>query len=83
MSLNWSEHIEHVGEVAAVVVPFFLWLLRWTRRIDTTVRLTDQVTTVHLPHVYRRQFEHDIALNIVPVEHPNIGLTNGSAAQRR
>lgn len=77
-----TEHLGRIADVAAIVVPFFLWLLRWTKRIDTTVKMTQQITTVHLPYIYHRQWAHDIALDIVPIEHPNIGLVNGSVAQK-
>ena len=74
------DHLARIVDLLLVLGPFFIWLWRWTRTFDTTVKMTKQVTDTHLPFIYHSQHVHDIALKIEPVEHPNIGLTNGGGA---
>lgn len=71
------EFLAHVAEIAIVVVPCFLWFMRWTRKLETTIALTAQIASEHLPFIYTRLKRHDNALGIENPEHPNIGVING------
>lgn len=71
---HFWDHISHMADVAIVVGPIFIWLVKWLRRIEATFGLTKSFATVHLPFVYKRLEEHDHELGIIPVQHPDIGL---------
>lgn len=71
-------HLGNIADVAAVVVPFFLWLYAWTRKLETTVGLAKQTSEKHLPYIYDRLGIHDEALLMRTPEHPIIGLVNGA-----
>ena len=71
------DHLGRILDVGIVVVPLFLWLLRWAHRLELTVGLTKQVATKHLPYIYGRLKVHDEALNIESPLPPTIGLVPG------
>jgi hypothetical protein len=77
---SWlADHFDRIADLVIVLGPMFLWFVRWTRRLDGSVKVAKDVTTNHLPFVYRRLRAHDGALGLETPEHPNIILVpNGS-----
>jgi len=72
-------HLGNMGDFLAVIVPCFLWFRSWAKNLETTVGLTKQVATTHLPFIYSRLGEHDNALGLRSPDHQNIGfIPNGS-----
>ena len=72
------DHLGKIADILVVVGPFFIWFWRWTKRLDTTIGLTKQVATTHLPFIYIRLKVHDEALSLESPLPPNIGLINGN-----
>jgi hypothetical protein len=75
---NIWDHFDHIVDLLLLAVPAAIWFWRWTRSLETTVGLTRQTTTKHLPFIYGRLGVHDDALHLPTPEHPPLGLVNGA-----
>jgi hypothetical protein len=71
------DHLGHIFDMLAVVLPALWWLRKWLRKIEMSVGFSKDVATTHLPHVYYRLRRSDDALKLPVVEHPSIVWLNG------
>ncbi len=72
------EHLSNIADILLVVGPFTYWLYRQIKKLDTTVTLTKQVASSHLPFIYGRMRTYDEALNLDSPFPPPIGIVNGN-----